>query len=247
MAVRPQICRLLVEDPEFGARIPAELQDQAISEVVAGVVRLRRGEWNGTIPDSDGGVGALVLDGLLLRRVGIDARFGAELLGEGDLIKPWAPEGVVAGEARWRVLRPVRLALLDAAATRRLSRYPELVEELVNRALARTRGLASNMAIAQQPGVDVRLQHLLWLLADRWGKVTPDGIRLPLNLTHAVLGEMVGARRPTVTTALSELARRDRVIPLEDGGWELHGDPPAGVGELRSLGVAATWVAARAS
>jgi hypothetical protein len=42
---------------------------------------------------------------------------------------------------------------------------------------------------------------------------------------------MVAARRPTVTTALSELARMDLVRPVE-GGWLLPGERP---GELEEL------------
>jgi hypothetical protein len=36
----------------------------------------------------------------------------------------------------------------------------------------------------------------------------------------------VGARRPTVSTALSELAERDELVRRADGSWLLRGDPP---------------------
>ena len=61
------------------------------------------------------------------------------------------------------------------------------------------------MAIVHQARVDVRLHMLLWHLAARWGRVRSDGTVLRLRLTHAVLADLVAARRPTVTTALSEL------------------------------------------
>jgi hypothetical protein len=48
-----------------------------------------------------------------------------------------------------------------------------------------------------------------------------------------VLADMVAARRPTVTSALSELARMDLVRPVE-GGWLLRGERP---GELEELAV----------
>jgi hypothetical protein len=41
-----------------------------------------------------------------------------------------------------------------------------------------------------------------------------------------VLAELVAARRPTVTSALSDLARRGLVRHVDDV-WLLSGDPPA--------------------
>jgi CRP-like cAMP-binding protein len=66
---------------------------------------------------------------------------------------------------------------------------------------------------------------LLWHLAARWGRVRSDGTVLRLRLTHTVLANLVAARRPTVTTALSELTRRGLV---RTGGedWVLSGDAP---------------------
>ena len=53
------------------------------------------------------------------------------------------------------------------------------------------------------------------LLADRWGRVTPDGIVVDLALTHELIGHLVGGRRPTVTLALAELAESGRARPQE--------------------------------
>ncbi|HEY6886353.1 MAG TPA: hypothetical protein VI300_01200, partial [Solirubrobacter sp.] len=40
------------------------------------------------------------------------------------------------------------------------------------------------------------------------------------------LAGMVGARRPSVTTALGQLISRGEVERRPDGGWLLLGDPP---------------------
>jgi CRP/FNR family transcriptional regulator, cyclic AMP receptor protein len=37
---------------------------------------------------------------------------------------------------------------------------------------------------------------------------------------------MVGARRPSVTTALGQLIARGDIERRPDGGWILHGQPP---------------------
>ncbi len=241
------ICHVLRADPDMAEAIPAPLRQQAIDECIAPVARLRRGRWNGQHPGmSHGGIGMLVLDGLLVRRVGVDGRFGAELLGQGDLLRPWqgedAPPTLIQATG-WRILEPTKVALLDERVAQRFARYPELTGRIAGRALERSRNLAVNMAIVHQPRVHVRLHMLLWHLAGRWGHVRSDGIVLRLNLTHTVLADLVAARRPTVSTSLSELAKHRIIRPI-DRGWLLTGDPP---GELLELGARALVVPDRQS
>jgi Crp-like helix-turn-helix domain len=85
-------------------------------------------------------------------------------------------------------------------------------------------------AISQLNRVEDRLITLFWHLAERWGRVAANGVALPLALPHRVLGELVGARRPTVSTALAELSRRGEVMRRHDGTWLLTGDAPAPIG-----------------
>lgn len=59
-----------------------------------------------------------------------------------------------------------------------------------------------------------------------WGRVRSDGVVIPLRLTHAVLSDLVAARRPTVTSALSDLSRRGEVRSVPEG-WLLSGEPPS--------------------
>lgn len=116
---------------------------------------------------------------------------------------------------------------------------------MVGRALERSRNLAVNLAIIQQARVATRLHMLLWHFADRWGRVRADGVLVPLALTHAVLAELVAARRPTVTTALTELARAKNVRPA-DPGWLLEGEPPGELLELQTVSPRASGRAGRA-
>jgi CRP-like cAMP-binding protein len=237
------ISHVLREDQDLAEAIPPDVRQRAIEECIAPAVQLHRGRWSGERADlMRDGIGLLVLEGLLIRRVGVDGRFGAELLGEGDLLRPWQGEDAQPTLARttgWRVLRPSRVAVLDTRVAQRFARYPELTGRLVGRALERSRNLAVNMAIVHQARVDVRLRMLFWHLADRWGRVGSSGIIVPLRLTHNVLADLVAARRPTVTLALSELAKAKLVRPLEDG-WLLSGEPPGELLELRSIAVQTT-------
>jgi CRP/FNR family cyclic AMP-dependent transcriptional regulator len=97
---------------------------------------------------------------------------------------------------------------------------------LFDRLSERSMRLATTQAISQLTRVDRRLKALFWHLAERWGRVGGEGVVIPLALTHRILGQLVGARRPTVSTALSELALRDELVRRVDGSWLLRGDPP---------------------
>jgi CRP/FNR family transcriptional regulator, cyclic AMP receptor protein len=238
-------CRVLSEDPELAEAIPLPLRAQAIEDCIVSVHSVGRGRWRpefgGAAWVGPSGIGLLVLDGLLIRRVGVDDRFGAELLGEGDLLRPWQGEqspGTLSRTTGWRVLEATRLAVLNESAARRMATYPQLTGALVARALERSRNLAINMAIVHQARVNVRLLMVLWHLADRWGRVRSGGVVLPLNLTHSVLADLVAARRPTVTSALSELARQELLEP-QTRGWLLLGEPPGELLELERVQVAA--------
>ena len=221
-------CHVLQEDPELAEAIPPERREQAIRDCTAPELWIQPGPLGsrGTL-GFRGGLGVLVLSGLMIRRVGIEGRFGAELIGEGDLLRP-SEENVsplLPVTTDWTVVLPTRLAALDESFEQRISQYPELARALIVRAIQRSKNLAVNMAIVHQARVDVRLHMLLWHLAARWGRVRSDGTVLRLRLTHAVLADLVAARRPTVTTALSELARQG-LVRTDGETWVLPSEVP---------------------
>jgi CRP/FNR family cyclic AMP-dependent transcriptional regulator len=174
--------------------------------------------------------GLLVLDGLVLRRVTLDGRTGAELLGNGDLLQPWVlqpPYDTLAVEPGWEVLEQARLAVLDDRFAARVAPTPEVAAALVGRAIERARMLAFQHVASHIPGLESRLLALFWALADRWGRVTPEGVLIPIRLTHATLAELVGASRPSVSTALAQLGRQD-LLRRQTGGWLLDRRAPRG-------------------
>jgi CRP/FNR family transcriptional regulator, cyclic AMP receptor protein len=222
------VCHVLDEDAGLAESVHEGRRDQAIEECTARCVNVPTGRWHwNDAPDPDA-LGLLVLEGVLIRKVAIDGRSGAELLGEGDVLRPWqedAEPATLRAASEWRVLAPARVAVLDGHFTRLLGRHPELGCCLMSRAIQRSRHLTVNMAIVHQARVDVRLHMLLWHLAARWGRVRGDGVTVPIRLTHTVLADLVAARRPTVTTALRELSKRGAVRTVDDG-WLLAGQPP---------------------
>jgi CRP/FNR family cyclic AMP-dependent transcriptional regulator len=129
---------------------------------------------------------------------------------------------LLACDVGWRALTPVRFALLDRAFAKRVRFWPQLTQALLARAGRRVINLDVQRAISAQPRLEVRLALLLWHLAGRWGKVEPGGIRLPVPLTHQLLGQLVAAERPSVSHALARLAQTGLVTGHGDE-WHLHG------------------------
>jgi CRP/FNR family cyclic AMP-dependent transcriptional regulator len=183
--------------------------------------KVRLSEW---LALAGSGPGVLVLDGVLAIGVHVGDRIAAEVVGSGDLLQPWRGEDeeLLATEIDWRALAPARFALLDGAFAERVARFPTLSGALMRRAGRRTRRLNVQRAIAAQPRLDVRLALLLWHLAGRWGKVEPGAIRLPLPLTHQLLGRLIGAERPSVSHALARLSEAGLVTGHGDE-WHIHG------------------------
>ncbi len=220
---------VLREDPDLAEAIDIDRRERAIEECTAREFRIPTGAWTGEAGAApSAGIGLLMLEGLMVRRAGLGGRNAAELLGDGDVLRPDQGDDasvLLAITTEWSVLEPVRAAILDERFAQHLASYPELAARLFARALQRSRNLAVNMAIVHHARVDARLHMLLWHLATRWGRVRSDGTVIPIRLTHTVLAELVAARRPTVTSALSDLARRG-LVRCTDDGWLLLGDPP---------------------
>jgi CRP/FNR family transcriptional regulator, cyclic AMP receptor protein len=227
--IEADLCHPLQEDAELAEAVDPELRATAVGQLVARQLEISPGSWPGIAVGPDG-IGMLVLQGVLALRVGIAGRHSAELVGEGDLLRrpdeQWANSQLTLTH-NWLVLAPVRVAVLDDRFSRQMVNFPNLTAALFARCALRTRQLAVNMAIVHQARVDVRLHMLLWHLAGRWGRVRSDGIVVSLRLTHSILAELVAARRPTVTSALSELGRNGLVRSVPEG-WLLTGAPPGG-------------------
>jgi CRP/FNR family cyclic AMP-dependent transcriptional regulator len=222
---------LLELDPELGQLLSEERREAAERELRVRVTSFPIGEWDGgRLAEVDPAhLGLLVAEGVLAREVMLGDTVSTELLGQGDIIRPWranSPEllGVVV---RWNALTPIRLALIDRRTAAVLGRYPEVSTMIADRLTGRANRLSITQAISQLNRVDRRLLALFWHLAERWGRVSRDGIAVPLVLSHRLIGELVGARRPTVSTALAELAREGELIRREDGTWLLTGEPVA--------------------
>ena len=222
---------LLEADPELATGVPPD-EAAMLARVTAPVLRLEPAIRWALPPLPDATPGLLVLDGLLSRRVRLGGRSGLELLGAGDLVRPWqrdAHSPTIPRSADWRVREPVTAAVLEPRVMEAIARTaPAALTELLARPVRRAHALCARLAIVQMPRLEDRLLALFWHLADRWGRVDRDGVLLPLHLSHATLAELVAAQRPSVSIALKQLTEERRVARGPAGGWRLlEGAPPA--------------------
>ncbi|MBV9838762.1 MAG: Crp/Fnr family transcriptional regulator [Solirubrobacterales bacterium] len=230
MTRTPDLISIVDADPDLGELLSESERDRARRDALTRVRRLSPGAWDAAtaIEPETHHRGFLIIDGLISREVDVLARRCVELLGPGDVLRPWRWDedgSHVHAEVGWIVLEPTRLAVLDHGLVTRMNPWPQLGVELFSRGTRRAHSLAVALAIAHHQRLDDRLLLTLWHLAERWGRVRPDGIVLPLPLSHQRLADLVGAHRPSVTTAMGELVRAG-AVSRSDGQWMLHGSPP---------------------
>jgi hypothetical protein len=81
---------VLGEDPDLCRPVDEQRLALARRAGLAAVLELPGGTWDArqSADLARGAFGLLVLAGLLIRRVGRDGRFGAELLAPGDILRP---------------------------------------------------------------------------------------------------------------------------------------------------------------
>src|SRR3954467_14906080 len=166
---------VLDEDGDLADLVPHAQLQTARQASLAGIMELPSGWWDARI-DADrarDGYGLLVLDGVLVRRVGFGGalgrarpvgfggRFGAELLAEGDLLRPWESDGdeTIGFETTWRVLASSRMAILDTLWTERMAPYTAAGAALGGRAAgapARASGRRWRAGRSAAPGASRR-------------------------------------------------------------------------------------------
>ena len=216
-------------DPELAELLPPRELDAARSAALVTVLELPRGVWE---PEDQPlpAAGFLVLNGCLSRGISVlDQPMAVDFLAHGDVLQPTTEPVMtsVPADASWSVLEPTRLARLDAGFLTSVQPWPQVVVSLLRRQERRSNWLAHVLAINHLPRVETRVLVLFWLFADRWGHRTGDGVSVPIPLTHLNIARLIGAQRPTVTTALNHLVQAGQLAHAGDGHWTLHGDPPA--------------------
>jgi CRP-like cAMP-binding protein len=227
--VARDVVRLLDADPDLGEQLPPDEFERARHQLICSTVHVQPGKWDAaaSLDGRTARLGLLVIDGLILRDLDLGRRASTEVLGAGDLLRPWDADGAFDGlplVSRWSVLQESQLAVLDERFLLAAVNYPMVVDALFGRAVRRHRWLSVRLVVNQLVRLEDRIVLAMWGLAERWGRVTPEGVVIQMGLTHSALARLVGARRPSVTSALGELSR-ERLLERTEDGWLLRGDP----------------------
>jgi CRP/FNR family transcriptional regulator, cyclic AMP receptor protein len=212
-------------DAELGELIDPRHLAAARSRAVVATAALAAGPWS---PEpltrlSGRPFGLMVVEGLVLRELLLAGSTATELLGPGDIVDHRVPEdALLPAVTRWSVPEAARIAILDDRLLGILRPWPAVGRVLLDRATRRELRLSTHRAIAQLPRVDERLLALFCHLAERWGRVAAPGVIVPMQLTHETLGRLIGARRPTVSLALKDMAGDGLLERRHDGSWLLR-------------------------
>ena len=155
LSTGPETVSLLGADPDLGALLSSERRREAEADLVVRASRLAPGTWDvaSLAGTGTGQVGLLVLDGVIWREVAIAGQLSAELLGPGDLLRPWqfeSRDSLLPVTHAYTVLATTTLALLDGRFARhQMTRWPEITMLLLERLTERSLRLATAQAISQ--------------------------------------------------------------------------------------------------
>jgi CRP/FNR family transcriptional regulator, cyclic AMP receptor protein len=220
---------VLDSDPDLGERLKPAEREEARRALTAETISIEPGPWNPAetwTRANAPSVGLLLCDGLVTREVVVAGRPSSELLGPSDLLRPWDQDGdigLMPVDVNWQILAQADMVVLDRRFLLAAARWPVIIESLLGRTLRRARWLAFQVGMKQITRIEGRVLVLFWALSERWGVVTPRGVHVKLRLTHEAIGRLVGARRPSVTTALGALAEAGAIERQRDG-YLLFGD-----------------------
>ena len=114
-------------------------------------------------------------------------------------------------------VRTLRLAELE----RVISLHPSLAVNLLRILAARLREAEDQLESIAFHGVPSRLAAKVLELMDRYGRVTPSGIRIDQRFTHMQLAEMIGTSRETLTKVINDLREAGLVDVRERMVWVL--------------------------
>jgi CRP/FNR family transcriptional regulator, cyclic AMP receptor protein len=222
---------LLEINPDLAGDLTSDQMRLALDALVVPAIRIQGGQLDSEACANDNRVtgsliGLLVIDGVVVREILLGPYVSAQLCGPGDLLELGSAhdERCLPAFATMSVPGTTVLALLDDRVLAASRRWPQLGGRLLAQAIGQIGDAGTHQAISQLARVEDRLLALFWHLADRWGRVLSDGVRLDLPLTHETIGHLIGARRPTVTLGLRAL-REARLLQRQvDGAWLLAHD-----------------------
>lgn len=211
--------------PEIESLISPEDGDLAARVLTAPMLTSDGGTLSELIAAADPtAFGFLVTQGVVFKETVLSARSALELLGPGDVLAPPLTASRQLDSravSRYIAHGPASIAVIDHRFRQAARRWPELSDLLHDRLGQQTHRASMHLAMLHQTRVEDRILSLFADLAERFGRMTPEGVIIDLGLTHELIGRLVGAQRPTVSLALSVHASEGVIARLETGAWRV--------------------------
>jgi CRP/FNR family transcriptional regulator, cyclic AMP receptor protein len=210
--------------PEITALIPAG--ERQLAEQVLDVPRLQvDGELGDTLTAMPTAFDFIVAEGVVLTQTSYAGRNSLELLGPGDVLAPpLTPSRQLESRATssYQAHGQASLAVIESRFRTAARRWPQLSDVLHDRLARQTHRASMHLAILHIARADDRVLALFSDLAERFGQVTSDGIVIDVELTHDLIGQLIGSRRPTVSAALEQLSTTERLTRTSNDRWILN-------------------------
>jgi CRP/FNR family transcriptional regulator, cyclic AMP receptor protein len=211
--------------PDIAAQIAPEERSAVERALVAPLVTARDEDLTGALAiESREAFDFVVIEGTVLKETTLAASSALELLGPGDVLAPplsATRQRDFRAVSRYRAHGDVRIATLGMRFTRVAAHWPQISDFVHAQIADQAHRVSMHLAMLHLPRADHRILALFAELGERFGRVTPDGIRIDLPLSHQLIGRLTASRRPTVTLALRDLSDQGLLTRLADNSWKL--------------------------
>lgn len=212
--------------PDIAGGVTPEERGVVERALVVPVVRVARDEDLTAVlagPSVDA-FSFVVVEGEVLKETTLATIPALELLGPGDILVPpltASQQLEFRAVSRYVALTDASVAVLGARLARVATRWPEVSMFLHGQIAEQRHRASTHLAMLHLPRAADRILALFVDLAERFGRVTPNGIVIRLPLSHQLIGQLTGSRRPTTTLALQHLDDDGLLNRLGDGSWRL--------------------------
>lgn len=210
--------------PEIVALIAPDDRQLVRDALVVPAMYAKGGELGTLLATAPSACDFVIVEGIVLKQTRYAGR-ALELLGPGDVLAPpLTPtrQAQVRATSAYQAHGRATLAVIDGHFRAAARRWPQLSDVLHDRLACQTHRASAHLAILHIARAEDRIRALFNDLAERFGHVTPDGIKIDIDLTHDLIGQLIGSRRPTVTLALERLSVANELTKHRDGRWQLN-------------------------
>jgi CRP/FNR family cyclic AMP-dependent transcriptional regulator len=211
--------------PDIAAQLAPEERGRAERALEAPLVRARDEDLAAVLAVESGDAFDFVLvEGMVLKETTLATSTALEVLGPGDVLAPplsASRQLEFRAVSRYLALGDVSIATLGVRFTRVAARWPQISDFLHGQIAEQAHRTSMHLAMLHLPRAEDRILALFAELSERFGRVTPDGIRIDLPLNHRLIGRLTASRRPTATLALQYLSDQGLLTRLADNSWKL--------------------------